>query len=336
MDADSLEPTGDEILARISKAFVLDEEPKDAAPADAAPATQAPEGEAPETEAEGSEEAPEAEPTIETLEDLAKTYGLEADAFAAEIKVAGPNGATVPLAEVLRNYRESASNEQLFDQVKARATEFETKERTRAAEHEKTVGELRGLTGKLIEQVKAGDQIDWKKLEEEDPARFAAERTKHTERLLMADAAVRNLEAEQARQQQEGEAAKARWVQEQRAKLFEKNADWREPAKFQAAVTEVAGYLSTAGFDPNETGVMDLVQDHRVMRTIWEAAQYRALQAKTTSAIKKVETLPKVIRGGARADDAAPKEKRLAELRARQRKRGDAASTVALLREMEN
>lgn len=288
-----------------------------------------------DVDADGEEEeGEESAAQIETLDDLAESYGLKPEEFLAEISLTEADGTRIPLADVVRNFREARANGSLFDQVAAKQAELSQRERQLSEETAREHGELKKLTGELLKQLKADDEIDWKELEETDPTRFVLERQKHLERMQAADRAVRALEEQGARRAAEAAQARERWHEGERAKLLAAVPEWRDPKVFTEAVSTVSTYLTDAGFDPQEPGISDMVLDHRVMRTLWKAAQYDALSKKGALEGKKLEKLPRVLRGVRRGEEQGPQSRKLSQLRAQQRKRGDRDSTIALLTEM--
>jgi hypothetical protein len=92
------------------------------------------------------------------------------------------------------------------------------------------------------------------------------------------------------------DANTARLTQEQRL-LFESNPEWLDDkgqptAKWEEATKSINDYARDAGYTAEEFGML---QSHKMMLTILEAAEYRRLKAKTTAS-KKVKTAPKLVK----------------------------------------
>jgi hypothetical protein len=92
------------------------------------------------------------------------------------------------------------------------------------------------------------------------------------------------------------DANTARLTQEQRL-LFESNPEWLDDkgqttAKWEEASKSINDYARDAGYTAEEFGML---QSHKMMLTILEAAEYRRLKAKTTAS-KKVKTAPKLVK----------------------------------------
>lgn len=166
--------------------------------------------------------------------------------------------------------------------------------------------------------------VNWAKLAEEDPAGYV----RLSNRAREVGEAMQRISAEQEKvrgqQAKERDARQAQAVSESQTKIREAIPTWNDDL-YQAILKRG---VDTYGFKPEEVGQL---YDHRVMRVMHDAHQWRAMQEGKTLAEKKVTTVPNVLRPGNVKPKIDPQTQQFQSDRDRLRKNGndlDAAAAV--------
>lgn len=300
---------------------------------------ETPESEEPEADeaAAPDEEADEAEaPGISTIEELAKSFGVEPDAFLSTVQVNDHEGKPVPLAQVVEAYRKHAADGTLPDTLIAKRSEYERKAAEVQVQGAHRVAALETMTGRLLQALKVQDNIDWDALERDDPLAYSVQRTKYNEQLQLADQSIRQLEAERQMNAQQEAVARAEWQRNESILLKRAQPELQDQAKFNAAAMDVAKTLAEAGFTSEKDPIMvDLLGDHRVFQVILDAARWRAAKKGIAAGATKGLKITKGIPALARRDAGQNSEKAFRAARSEMRKRGgDRESTIAVLERM--
>lgn len=154
--------------------------------------------------------------------------------------------------------------------------------------------------------------IDWNKLSAEDPAEFVrmshrANQLNKTRQLIAQQ--IQDAEAQriQAQQQQLAQA-----IPQAQERLKAKIPNWSP--ELQATLRDTG--MKDYGFSAEEIGS---VIDPRQVEVLHDAMQWRKLQSQKPITEKKVVTLPKVLKPGAKTN---PNIQRMTDLRARVKKSG--------------
>ncbi len=141
--------------------------------------------------------------------------------------------------------------------------------------------------------------VDWERLASEDPATYVKVRAR-AERF---GATLQQLEAEQRsvkeKSKKEEEETRQKRLVESDSKLKEAIPDWEKED------TKKAIFKTALEFDftPEEIGRVD---DHRFVRLLNEAREYRNLKAQKSQVEKKVSSVPPVLRPKAQAPKVSP------------------------------
>lgn len=283
------------------------------------------------------EDEPEAELPEEfsTLDQVAKAFQVEPAEFLKTIQIAGPDGTLVPLADVVTHFNRDAAARELPAQLQRQRVEFEQRETQRKAEHDRAITELATALGENLKHLKASENVDWDRLREEDPLTFSIKRTEFLEQKQAAQDAIRRLEADRERRAQGLEQERAAWFQAERAKLFAARPEWADPEALQGVIGTVANYLTTQGFDQDDPDVVRLIVDHRVLQLVHKAAQYDATQKKGAATLKRVVSLPKLVKPEARGEERGARVSKVNEARTRLRKSGSVEALADALGAME-
>lgn len=278
------------------------------------------------TPAEGEDEG------LQTLEELAGAFDVTTDVLTSRIKVKGPDGSDVPLADAISAFQDAPAAIKASEAAQARTKELEADGAQLRQEHDAKLGELQQLTSRILTEIEQQPEINWKELEEEDPAEFAKQKVKQQERHALARAGLEAMKAEAEKRDKDEATVREEWRQEQVVALQTAMPEWKDPAVAKQAMEDLGAYLEKSGFATDEVQGGAL-EDHRYLITAWKAAQYDKLQAGIKLQSKKVRTAPKIVPGGARTAQASPKTKRYQQLRAQLKKSGKESDAAALFEE---
>lgn len=139
--------------------------------------------------------------------------------------------------------------------------------------------------------------INWKELRELDPAEFAAKYTEFQQRSFKIG------QYKQAHKDQEQKLLKDRDLKNQQIlaqehqALLSKIPSWTKAEVSKAESSKVTQYMLTSGYSENEIGK---ITDHRVIVAHRKAMLYDKLQGKNEIVSKKVKSVPKFQKPGAR------------------------------------
>ena len=156
-----------------------------------------------------------------------------------------------------------------------------------------------------------GSQPD-PKLIDEDPQEFMRQQQAYNARAQQFQQAMQYRQALSAQEAQEQQRAQAEFVQQENKLLLEKMPELRDDTKRTAAFSEVAKFLQSQGYTPDE---LNALTDHRAFLVAMKAAKYDALQsAKDKQARPPV---PKPVRPGAAGSNPPNSAKQKAHERLR-------------------
>lgn len=234
------------------------------------------------------------------LDDYLQKSNLERDSFLSlpvTVKVDGAES-QVPLKDLLRAYQTDAhvtqKSQRLADQQKAWETEQAAAKQalTQQLQTAQTLGNL------AHQQLLAEYQgIDWNRLRAEDPVQWAVRNQEFQQRANAIQQHLMQVQAAQQQQAAQAQQTQAATIEAERAKLLEAFPEWRDPAKFQAARTELVSYARQTGFSEAELAG---IADHRYLKVLHDASRFAALQAKSPSVLKQVRAAPVMASPGAR------------------------------------
>lgn len=251
-------------------------------------------GEAP-TDAPAAEEAEGEAETVEigTLGELAEHLGVEVgDLYDIRVPVTGADGqsAEISLGEWKDGYQASdklrGEQQQLVD-IRSRLD-------TEAAEAREQISRATMEAAAVVElaerQVLADIEAqDWKALNEDDPARYAALRSDFNDRQQAINQAKAQIHQHFQQAQEAQMATMHQTLMEQatreREALKLALPEWRDENRMQAERSEVREYLAGQGFASQE---IDNAIDHRLVVMSRKAMLYDRLQKETGKAKAKL------------------------------------------------
>ncbi len=249
--------------------------------------------EAPETEESATDPIEPDEDTEEATPDEDADDTPPADEPVHKVKVNGEE-VDVPLSELLKGYSRTedykaktmalADERRSLDQAKA-TVETDVRQQY-ANELKQEIDRFEALDPVLME----ARQIDWQRLEAEDPATFLQYSKAVQERVALIEghrAKVAQIEAEQGqREAQTAEAERAQRLDIAANKIVETMPELAEGDNFQRFATDNITYLRETGFTGEE--IMEAIDD-RALILAHKARQWDALQAaKATLPEKKI------------------------------------------------
>lgn len=133
-----------------------------------------------------------------------------------------------------------------------------------------------------------------------DPQEFMRQQAAYNTRAQQFNNAMQMRQALSAQEQQDRQRVQAETMQQENKLLVEKMPELRDESKRTAAFSEVAKFLQSQGYTPDE---MNGLTDHRAVIVAMKAAKYDALQAAKAKQARPEP--PKPVRPGS-ANQAQP------------------------------
>lgn len=258
-----------------------------------------------EPEPEEGDEPPEEEP-----EDGEEHEDGDEQPPSYRVKIAGEE-VEVPLTELIKGYSREADYTRKTMAHGETVKAFEAERQQFSAERERTTNLLRALEQTFSAPAYTQEQLDF--LRVNNPAEYAAAVADEVRR--RDQAATVQAERQRLERQSEADRRKAfeEAAQSEHAKLLEVRPDWKDETKQKAAMDAAKAYAKSLGVTDEEFDSTD----HRTRIALYDAAQYRALQAKAPKVRERVEAVRTATPGSAvrpgRATEVARAQKRLTE-----------------------
>lgn len=290
---------------------------------DPAPAPPAPAPDAPPAAVDGGEENPPAPPapapettgeTIATVAELIEHSQFDPEWFKTlkvDVKVDRETRG-VPLSELIASYQIGEAANKRLEEAKAKVQTINQEvAETRQTLHNQLTAAA-GLVKEAEGQLKRDfDAVNWKDLEEKDPAKYATETLKFQKReadikaLREKGAAAFNAFA--GEQQAEMKAALQQRLVTENEALMGFFPGWKDPATAKAEKAQLLDYLTSSGAVKFSVDEVRHTVDHRLIVLADKARKFDALQDKVATAKQKIVKIPKVLKpGGAAASAPAP------------------------------
>jgi len=339
---DDIHPSGDDGISVDEMAAMLMQEPESTdtdavnAAEETPTETDAVEAVEPVEEEQSDEiETEDEEEKFTHVAELAEAAGMELEDFLSSInlttKVNGQSN-DVSLSDLRKGFQlekdYTRKSQEFAEQRKSFEQETEAARAQLQAEMQKAGQAFAMAQSQLTHDF---NSIDWNELQREDPTQFMLKRQQFGERQaqvnLAIEQATQNAQAQQDKQQQEAKAKHGEYLQQQNELLLTAIPDWSDPGKRESGAKEVADYLSSVGFQPDEIGAMS---DHRYILLAREAMKGRSVTSDADIAKKKVKAAPKLLKPNAKSQVNA-NQQRQQKLRNRLRKTGDVDAFSQLL-----
>ena len=172
--------------------------------------------------------------------------------------------------------------------------------------------------------------VDWVKLATDDPLEYPRVRAQYDQLLNGYQAAYAQYQQKGAAVNQQLGRMKAEQLQQEAAMLPQIMPAWKDPAKLEAARTEMGQYLQSLGLDVKQVSAKYLDSAFS-MKTLWQSIQYEKLQKAKTDKVKQLRTAPPVVRPGASQPATNSGVERERQAKDRLRKSGDLNDAAAVL-----
>jgi hypothetical protein len=179
-------------------------------------------------------------------------------------------------------------------------------------------------------QLQGFQNVDWVKLATDDPLEYPRVRAQYDQLVNGYRAAYQQYQDKGAAVNQQLGRLKAEQLQQEAAMLPQIMPAWKDPAKLEAARTEMQQYLQSLGLDVKAVSSKYL-DSAFAMKTLWQSIQYERLQKAKTEKVKQLRQASPVVRPGASqpaANSGAERERKAVE---RLRKTGDLTDAAAVL-----
>jgi hypothetical protein len=231
------------------------------------------------------------------VSELAEAIGWEASDLYNDLIVPLGNGETVTLGQ-LKDERETIVGQQA-EVEKARAEIQQQAQALQQAQQQMLMGqqavseEIDNARGELKGIEAQYANVDWDKLEEQNPGQAANLRQKFATAYAQAQ---QKLEQAQTQHQQQFQQTMQQMMVAHDQKLLEVLPQWRDRATFEAEMPEIRSYLNKVGFTDQELGnIFDWRARYLARQAwLWEKHQGQVEQAKS-----KVRKAPKkLLRSG--------------------------------------
>lgn len=311
------------------------------------------EAEAEEVEQEEVPEEDEAEPTYQTVNQLAEAMGLTADEFLNTIKATRKIDGIeeeVNLAELVAgNQRDADYRKKTTELAELRkSTEAEYQQKSTVLT-EKLAQADRLLANAENEIAQEYNSIDWDELEQNDPDEWTRKRLKFQERFSAVQQRKQAVFSEfnslrQEQQEKQQEAIRDR-ISKETDILMSAIPEWGNTETRQKDSSDINDYLLSVGFKPEEIHyredgngkiVNPGIMDHRFMLMARDAARYRNKAMDVDVSKKKVAPLPKFVKPGVMQSKTEKRQQTKKDATSRFMKTGSRDDLVAALIERSN
>lgn len=237
-----------------------------------------PEGQAQSENVTGETQQSEA-PQADQLPAKFRVPALEGDGY-EELTPEELKAQRLMQKDYTRKTQEVAEERKRIAELK-QATEAEAQRRIDKLENDLTV------TARLIQSFDA--QVDWDRLEAEDPATYLMEKRKQAQRIQAWEHARNEAESLKAEQR------KARRAQEAE-RLVQAIPDWLDAEKAKTDAQKLIDGASQYGLTAAD---IDNFDDHRLVLMLRDAIRLRELEAKKSTVKEQVEKAPVLAKPGA-------------------------------------
>lgn len=256
-----------------------------------------------DSEDEPEEEPQEAKESAIALDQIAAALGVDENDIDVtddgkvvfKTKVDGVEG-RASLAEIRKSYQlEGHLNRQNMEVVNERkAIQTEREEFTK--EHQAKIQQLDDIMSLAVAEYNRDFQsIDWDGLRQADPSQFLLKRQEFQDRQNSLNQSYQYLqETRQAEQEQYKKSLESR-LQDETAKLRSSIPGWDDDVNFEKGKSEMKKTLTDYGFNKDE---ISSVHDHRLLKIVHDAMQFKKLQSAKPEVEKRIKALPKVVKAG--------------------------------------
>jgi hypothetical protein len=272
---------------------------------------------------------------IKTTADLAKMFEIEETALLDNLQVDTGDGNQVALSKILSTYKNAPEAAQRMDQLTVREQQFEAESTQLRTKADEQLREMAAHTQILLDMTQDEfKDVEWKRLEVEDPAHYLILKERQRERGGAIQGAIERMKAIEQDRTGDMQTAAAKNRSAEIATLHTKMPEWTDPVVAKAAMEDTHEALVHYGFSQDE---INLLSDHRYLLVAHDAAQFRKLKKQAPQKLETLRNLPKttsVIRSTARRDTQAVARKSAQKNMDRLRKSGDERDAAKIFEEL--
>lgn len=276
----------------------------------------------------------EEEAAYKSVNELAEALDMSPEDFAEQIKIKvkiDGKEEEVTLSEVAagyqkeRNYRKNSM--QLADERKGFEAEVEAAKSNLGERFQQANALAETLESQLMREFNG---INWDQLEQNDREEWLVQRQKYGEKYQQIQQTKAQIQQQLGKQSQELQAKQLEAQQAQLAKeaekLLEAIPEWQNQATWEAEDKQMQSFLNDYGFTEAE---VKAVGDHRLVKLVRDAMLSKGSIKKIDIAKNKVKKLPKIVKPGAKPNNAALKNKAKSDARLKLQRSGGNVDDIA-------
>ena len=261
------------------------------------------EAEEPEQETESEEEETE---TFESIYEIAEALDMPVEDFLNSVKAKRKiNGQEeeVPLSELIAGNQRDADYRQKTMELSEQKKQFDNFAQQRQYQLQQELQQTQAMSQMIESQLLENyNSVDWDLLERTDKEEWLFMRQKFQEDYAkvqqVKNTASQQIASQAQRQEQERQQQHQQYLAHQESLLLSSLPDWTNPDTRRQETKDIHEFLtSNYGFNAND---VSQVTDHRVVRLVRDAMKAQAGKQQADIAAKKVKTLPKITKPGAK------------------------------------
>lgn len=252
----------------------------------------------PQAESQAADPVADEGPEFSDLDDYLTKSQIERDSFLTlpvTVKVDGKSE-TVALKELMEGYSREGNYTRRSQELANKQREWEAVQQKAEQTWQQNLNAAHSLFTVAQNQLFADFQgLD--QLKQTSPIDWAVKSQEFQQRLGQIQSHLANLNQVKAQQDQQRQQQLVHTLAQEQERMLDIMPSWRDQTRFKADSSEMQNYGRQLGFTDAE---LSQVYDHRYMQALYEASQYRKLQAQAPSALKKVRAAPQVSSPGTR------------------------------------
>ena len=288
-----------------------------------------------ETEEVDAEEQSEST-SFQNLTEVAEAAGMSLDDFMSTIKLTTKvNGeeAEKSISELVKGYQLESGftqkNQAFIEKQKQDEADLVAARAEITANMKKTGHAFQMAQNQLTHEFNA---INWNELKSTDPTQFMLKRQQFGERQAsmnqQIEQATRQAQEFTTQQNELTEQNRATNIQKQTDLLLEAVPEWKDAKTRTEGEKDITEHLLSRGFTSADA---DLFIDHRLTLLVRDAMKSSKVSTAVEIAKKKVNKIPKLVKGNARQNQNSSNAKKVSKLESRFKSTGSTDDLAALL-----
>lgn len=280
---------------------------------------------------EGGEEATEQVADTYKPKELAEAIGWDAATLYTSLTVPLGNGKTVTLGQMKDDYdsveRDKAEIETVRQQLAAQYQELQQQQQQVVQGYQGVSNEIMEAQGQMKAIEAQYEQVDWEKMDSENPGLAANTRQKFA-------TAYSKAEAEMKAAQEKAQQSQVQAINEMRAREAQRVVqlipEWEDMKTYEAEAPEINKYLMSRGFTEQEIGTIFHAGAWAVARDAWMGSQARQEVEKAKVKVRKAPR--KIMRPGGGPARRQIADKRVTQLSDHAKRTGQPQDKLAAAR----